>query len=191
MEWQRGSRSAGLGSGAVSIPAQSVRAGQSARMAAAATGHVHTDVGPEHRHSGVSLAAVNPLHADSADAAGPGQVCGLDAQASKRADGTAAATRPALPRDVMLAIARTALAAEGHSLHARARLSLVCAAWRHELKGTLLLFAAQYLFRLLKCLNIPQTILFVALLRPHLAQKVSRLLHRQTMSRHDPAQMCR
>ena len=48
-------------------------------------------------------------------------------------------TAPALPRDVMMTIARAALAARGNGLRAWAQLSLVCAAWRQELRGAVYL----------------------------------------------------
>ena len=106
-------------------------------MATFAAGHLSDDVRPANRRSGASLAPVNPLpgHADSADASSGHQMHGPSSQASGSPHGIAPATAPALPRDVMLAIVRTALAAEGYSLHAWARLSLVCGAWRRELRG--------------------------------------------------------
>jgi len=62
---------------------------------------------------------------------------GESSQKGGSPDGVApAATAPAvLPGDLLLAIARTAMATEGHSLHARVRLGLVCQAWRRELAG--------------------------------------------------------
>ena len=42
---------------------------------------------------------------------------------------------PVLPSDVMDCIARATLAAEGSTVQARARLSLVCSAWRDSLRG--------------------------------------------------------
>lgn len=44
---------------------------------------------------------------------------------------------PALPSDVMDCIARATLAAEGSTVQARARLSLVCSAWRDSLRSAL------------------------------------------------------
>ena len=46
---------------------------------------------------------------------------------------------PPLPRDVVLAIALAALVAEGRSVSAWARLSLVCRTWQREMKGATVL----------------------------------------------------
>ncbi len=107
-------------------------------MAAAAVARLNVDVGPQHRPDGASLVPVMtpPARADGADASSSGQSHGASLQAGRSPDGVdPAATAPAIPRDLLLAIARTALAAEGHSLQGRVRLSLVCRAWRRELAG--------------------------------------------------------
>ena len=96
------------------------------------------DVGPEHRPDGASLVPLTPLpaHADGANVSDENQSRGASSHAGESADGGApASTAPAVLRDLLLAVARTALAAEGCSLPAWARLSLVCGAWRCELAG--------------------------------------------------------
>ena len=78
------------------------------------------------------------LHGQAHSACSPSVADRASSQSSdgQAEDASALQSAPLpLPHDLMLAIARAALAAEGHSVPAWARLSLVCKAWRRVLQG--------------------------------------------------------